>query len=137
MLSIGSPSSREPPPTGIAEDESSTSSLVPASPGRPFTRTAHRATAPSNPLQRGGRADVLRRIAPFGGAEEVEELVGRLHARADQLLRAREVAEVADPNAAASVLILVGRADAAPRRADLLALLARPVEQLVVGQREV
>jgi len=48
-----------------------------------------------------------------------------------------QVPQVADPDAAPAVLVFVGRTDPPPRGADLFALLARPVEELVKGQREV
>ncbi len=40
--------------------------------------------------------------------------------------------EIGDADTTAAVLVFVGRADPPPRRADLLAFLARRVKQLVV-----
>src|SRR6266511_2381740 len=80
--------------------------------------------------------DMLLRVGALARVQELEELVRGLHARTDEFARPREIAEVADPNPAAAVLVLVGGPDAAPGRADLVALLARPVEQLVVRQCE-
>src|SRR5467141_3249455 len=54
MLSISSPSSRYPTPTGISANVSNTSSFVTASPVSPFTRTAYRTTTASNHPQRRG-----------------------------------------------------------------------------------
>ncbi len=48
-----------------------------------------------------------------------------------------EMPEIADPYAAAAVLVLVGRADPPAGGPDVLALLAGLVEQLVIGHHQV
>ncbi len=78
------------------------------------------------PLAAGARA----------ACEQLEHLICRLHADADLLLRAREIAQIADPHAAAPVLVFIRRADAPPCRPDLVFLLTGAVEQLVIGERE-
>src|SRR3989441_7437742 len=64
MLSIVSPSSRYPTPTGISANVSSTSSFVTANPVNPFTRTAYRTTTASNQPQRRGRPVVAPNSPP-------------------------------------------------------------------------
>ena len=80
---------------------------------------------------------VLGGVGPLGRAEQLEELVRRPDAGADELFGAVEVAQVAHPNAAPAIFVLVGWPDAAPGGADLVPLLARAVEQLVIGERQV
>src|SRR5207247_5488486 len=69
-------------------------------------------------------------------AEQLEHLVRGLDPLAHAAPRPGKVAEVTPTPAAAAVFVLVGRADAPARGADLVTPLARPVEQLVIGQRE-
>ena len=80
---------------------------------------------------------VLSGVCPFGGAEQAEDLVGRLDASAHELLGPAQVPQVAHADAAASVLVLVRRPDAPPRRADLLSRLTCPIEQFVEREGEV
>src|SRR5207249_5842150 len=70
-------------------------------------------------------------------AEQPEELVGGLDAPADQLFRPAQVAQVAHPDAAPPVLVLIGGANAAAGRADFLPSFAGPVEELVERERQV
>src|SRR6267143_2221786 len=55
--------------------------------------------------------------------QELEHLVRRFHTRAHEILGPNEIAQVADANAAPSVLVLVRGPNPPPRRADLLLLL--------------
>src|SRR5439155_20159449 len=71
------------------------------------------------------------------GAEKPAELVGGLDAPADQLVRPAQVPQVAHPDAAPPVLVLIGGADAAAGRADFLPSFAGPVEELVERERQV
>src|SRR3989454_2980046 len=80
------------------------------------------------------RSHVLARVGALVRAEQLEEFVRRPHPGADELLGAVQVTQVADPHPAPAVLVFVGGPDAAPGRADLLALLAGAVEQLVVRE---
>src|SRR5438445_6036413 len=70
-------------------------------------------------------------------AEHSEHLVRRVDASADELLGVAEVAQITDADAAPAVLVLVGRANTPPRRADLLPFLAGAIQQLVIRQRQV
>src|SRR5437016_4801890 len=80
---------------------------------------------------------MLGGIGPVGGAQQLQHLVRGPHPRGDGLARVIEVAQVADADAPASVLVFVGGADPPPRGSDALALLAGPVQKLVTGQRQV
>src|SRR5207244_1108745 len=78
--------------------------------------------------------DVLGRVGAFWRAEQLEHLVRSLDALAHDAPRPGKVAEVAHAQAAAAVFVLVRRTDAPTRRADLVTPLARPVQELVIGQ---
>src|SRR5690242_1451318 len=79
---------------------------------------------------------VFLRIRPIGGPQHAEYLVRAGDPLFDELLGALQIPEVAHTNAAAPVLVLVRGTDAPPRGPDLLLLLTGPVEQLVIGKRE-
>src|SRR2546422_10067425 len=67
-------------------------------------------------------------------AEQLEHLVRGLDPLAHDAPRAGKVAEVAHAQAAAAGFVLVGRADAAARGAELVTPLARPVEGLAIRE---
>ena len=70
----------------------------------------------------------------------LDEAVARVDVVADVLLEPLRIGEVADADAAARDLVLVGRADAARRRADLAlaaARLGQQIEVAVIRQDEV
>ena len=71
------------------------------------------------------------------GSHHLQEAIGPVHPLRQQGPGALEPPQIGDPDAAATVLVLVGRADPPPRRAELLALLARRIEQLVIGEHQV
>src|SRR6185503_6283081 len=70
------------------------------------------------------QCDVLIDAGALSRSQHAEQRVGPLDALTEHLRRRFEIAEVADPDAAAAVLVLVRGADAATGGADLLALLA-------------
>ena len=88
----------------------------------------------SRGASRSSRATCVVQRGPFGRAHHLQQPVGPLHPVAQQRAGALQMPEVGDPDAAAAVLVLVRRADAPPGGAELLALLAGGVEQLVIGQ---
>ena len=77
------------------------------------------------------------RLFPAPCSQQSEHLIRRLHPDADRLLRARQIAEIADAHPAAPVLVFVGGTNAAAGRADLVFLFPGAIEQLVIRQREV
>src|SRR3989442_5112513 len=84
---------------------------------------------------------VLFSIGPLAAGaraagEQLEHLIRRLNADADLLLRAREIAQIPDPHAAAPVLVFISRPDAPPCRPDLVFLLTGAIVELVIGDRE-
>src|SRR5439155_8014078 len=84
---------------------------------------------------------VLFSIGPLAAGaraacEQLEHLIRGFHADADLLLRAREIAQIADPQASAPVLVFISRPDAPPCRPDLVFLLTGAIEELVIGERE-
>src|SRR5688572_29630167 len=70
-------------------------------------------------------------------AKRLKLRVGARDPTLDELAQTRRMAEVEDANTAARDLVLVGRADAAPRRPDRLVRGILAVEQLVIWQNEV
>ena len=72
-------------------------------------------------------------LRPRGGELDV----GVRDSALDQLSQALRVSQVENANAAAAVLVLVGRADSATSRSDLLAGRALAVYELVIRQHEV
>ena len=77
------------------------------------------------------------RLFPAPCSQQSEHLIRRLHTDADRLLRARQIAEIADAHPAAPVLVFVGGTNAAAGRADVVFLFPGAIEQLVIRQREV
>ena len=74
------------------------------------------------------------RLLPTPCAQHSEHLVCRGDPRPHQLLRVGKIAQVSDAHAAATVLVLVGRTDPPPCRANFLLFLAGAVQELVIRQ---
>src|SRR3989442_1568724 len=141
MLSMVSPSSRYPTPTGISANVSSTSSFVTANPVNPFTRTAYRTTTASNQPQRLGRPVVAPNSPPSSrircataGAASVGS--GPLPTRVVYAFTTPRTASIAVPHASAPVLVFISRPDAPPCRPDLVFPLTGAIEELVIGERQ-
>ncbi len=80
------------------------------------------------------QSDVLIQIGPLVTLHQLQQLVGAMDPVRQEHARALDPAKIGDPDAAASILVLIRRADPAAGGAELLALLTRGVEQLVIGQ---
>src|SRR6185503_14203487 len=80
--------------------------------------------------------DVLIQIGPLGTLHQLQQLVGAMDPVGQKHAGALDPAKIDDPNAASTVLVLIRRADAATGGAELLALFARGVEQLVIRQNQ-
>ena len=93
-----------------------------------------RQQARGQPLESGR---VLVERGSLRRAHHLQEAVGPVHPVGEERPGALEVAQIGDPDPAAAVLVLVRRADPPPRRAELLALLARGVEELVIREHQV
>ena len=100
---------------------------APAARYRP--RAAGAAARAARAARRAASSDA-RSVLPISSSSRL----ARSHPVGEQRAGAVEPAEIRHPDAAPAVLVLVGRADAAAGRADLLALLARGIEQLVVAE---
>src|SRR5260370_716883 len=80
---------------------------------------------------------MLRFRSPFSVVQQLKQAVGTRDSLNHEGASAHGIAEVANPNPATTVLVLVCPTDPAARGADLLFPLGRAVDQLVIGQPQV